>query len=66
MAATCGNTDKKGSFQVKNTGSGDLHLVSGSPALNAVPTSVTAPATDIDGQAQPMGPALDAGADEMG
>jgi hypothetical protein len=65
-AATCGSTDKKGSFQVKNTGSGDLHLVSGSVALNAVPTSVAAPATDIDGQAQPMGPALDAGADEMG
>jgi chitodextrinase len=63
-AASCGTTDKKAAFQVKNPDSGDLHLSTGSAAINAVPTSTTAPTTDIDGNPRPNGPANDAGADE--
>ena len=43
----------------------DLHLVAGAPAINAG-LATQAPATDIDGQGRPMGPAPDIGADEAG
>jgi hypothetical protein len=43
----------------------DLHLVAGAPAINAALAS-QAPATDIDGQSRPIGPAPDIGADEAG
>jgi hypothetical protein len=46
-------------------GGGDLHLSGGAPAINAALAS-QAPATDIDGQARPQGPAPDIGADEAG
>jgi hypothetical protein len=40
----------------------DLHLTHGSPARDLIPSSTLA--TDIDGDARPSGPAVDAGADE--
>ena len=43
----------------------DLHLVAGAPAINAG-LAGQSPATDIDGQARPQGPAPDIGADEAG
>jgi hypothetical protein len=43
----------------------DLHLVAGAPAINAA-LADQAPATDIDGQGRPIGPAPDIGADEAG
>jgi Protein of unknown function (DUF1565) len=43
----------------------DLHLLAGAPAINAG-LAGQAPATDIDGQARPQGPAPDIGADEAG
>jgi hypothetical protein len=43
----------------------DLHLMAGAPAINAGLAS-QAPATDIDGQGRPQGPAVDIGADEAG
>jgi chitodextrinase len=48
-----------------NPGGADLHLRSGSPALNqGDPTN--APPIDFDNQPRPLGPAPDAGADEAG
>jgi hypothetical protein len=41
----------------------DYHLTGG-PAVDSVPSSVSNLADDIDGQARPIGPALDAGSDE--
>jgi hypothetical protein len=46
-------------------GGGDLHLSPGAPAINAALAS-QAPATDIDGQVRPQGPAPPIGADEAG
>jgi hypothetical protein len=46
-------------------GGGDLHLSAGAAAINAGLAS-QAPATDIDGQPRPQGPAPDIGADEAG
>jgi hypothetical protein len=43
----------------------DLHLVAGAAAINAALAN-QAPATDIDGQGRPIGPAPDIGADEAG
>mgnify|MGYP005838713129 CR=1 FL=1 len=46
---------------------GDYHLAAGSPAIDigaASKGAVSAPATDIDGEARPAGTASDAGADE--
>jgi hypothetical protein len=43
----------------------DLHLAAGAPAINAALAS-QAPASDIDGQARPLGAAPDIGADEAG
>jgi hypothetical protein len=46
-----------------NPSGGDLHLTSTSPAIDSgSPTNFSA--TDIDGQARPMGARADAGADE--
>lgn len=42
----------------------DLHLQSGSPAINAA-NPAYAPNTDFDGQSRPLGPAPDIGADEV-
>ncbi len=41
----------------------DYHLTGG-PAVDSVPTSISNLLDDIDGQARPDGPALDAGSDE--
>jgi hypothetical protein len=41
----------------------DYHLTGG-PAVDLVPTSVSNLADDIDGESRPRGPALDAGSDE--
>jgi hypothetical protein len=43
----------------------DLHLVAGAAAIDAA-LAAEAPATDIDGQTRPIGPAPDIGADEAG
>lgn len=48
-----------------NVGARDMHLMSGSPAVNAG-TSTGAPATDIDGVSRPAGGAYDIGAYEYG
>ncbi len=47
---------------------GDVHLLPGSPALDAADPSIVPAAgeTDLDGEARPVGTALDAGADEGG
>jgi hypothetical protein len=43
---------------------GDLHLRAGSPAIDVVPVS-SAPPTDLDGTARPVGPKADVGAYEF-
>jgi hypothetical protein len=63
--AKCGATDKNAASGFVDPSTLNLHLAPGSAALNAGdPASY--PATDIDGQSRPMGPAPDAGADEAG
>jgi len=66
--AACGPTDLNVAslgFLNATTGSFDLHLAPGSPALNrGDPGSY--PAGDIDGQSRPLGSGPDAGADEAG
>jgi hypothetical protein len=56
------------SFPYVGYATGDLHLLNGSAAMNAVlPTAADyAIASDIDFQARPMGSARDIGADESG
>jgi hypothetical protein len=44
--------------------SGDWHLTAGSPCVNAG-TSTSAPPVDFDGDARPIGPAVDIGPDEL-
>jgi chitodextrinase len=64
QGGTCGSTDKNaapGFIDANN----NLHLASGSAALNAGDPS-SYPSKDIDGQSRPMGSAPDAGADEAG
>jgi hypothetical protein len=60
----CGSTDLNvDDLGFVNPGAGDYHLKSTSPAIDAGDPS-SYPATDIDGQARPLGAAPDAGADE--
>jgi chitodextrinase len=71
LSGTCTSTDKAAASGYVNGASNaaqDYHLTPGAAAINAVPLSVSGgcPATDIDGQARPMGSACDAGADEAG
>jgi hypothetical protein len=61
---TCSSTDKQAPLAFVNPSSGDLHLLAGSAAINAVPVSIGALSLDLDGQARPIGLADDAGADE--
>ncbi|BDI32087.1 hypothetical protein CCAX7_41380 [Capsulimonas corticalis] len=49
-----------------NASAGDYSLLSTSAAVNAVPTSVSHPSTDINGSARPQGSAVDEGAYEYG
>jgi hypothetical protein len=65
---TCGPSDISAGngppfVNVSDHGDFDYHLTGG-PAVNLVPTSVSDLADDIDGQPRPIGPALDAGSDE--
>jgi hypothetical protein len=61
---SCGPTDKNvTSLGFANPAAMDLHLLLGSPAIDAGDPA-NFPVTDIDGQARPIGPAPDAGADE--
>jgi hypothetical protein len=62
--AVCNSSDKAvGSAGFVNPGAHDLHLTTGSPAIDAGDPG-DYPANDLDGQARPMGGAPDAGADE--
>jgi hypothetical protein len=68
MACGTGDVNLSGSYPFANTVNGagmDYHL-SGGAARDLVPESESNLATDIDGQARPMGPRRDAGADESG
>jgi hypothetical protein len=61
---TCSSSDKAVSDPgFVNAGANNLHLLASSPAINFGDTG-NYPSLDIDGQARPMGPAPDAGADE--
>jgi hypothetical protein len=62
---TCGATDKQAAPGFVNAGAFDLHLATGSAAVNAGDPAQY-PGEDIDGQSRPMGSAPDAGADERG
>ena len=61
----CGATDVIGAPGFVNAGTMDLHLASGSTAIDFVPLAVAGPTTDIDGNARPQGNASDAGAHEV-
>jgi chitodextrinase len=64
--AKCSSTDKQVSaIGFVNAASLDLRLTAGSPAIDAGNPS-NYPASDIGGQARPLGGAPDAGADEAG
>jgi chitodextrinase len=61
--AKCGATDKTAPSGFVNAATFDYHLATGSAAINAGdPANYSA--TDIDGQARPLGGIPDAGADE--
>jgi hypothetical protein len=65
---TKSSTSKTVDPKFVNPGAGDLHIASGSPAIDAG-SNESANAgyrTDIDGSAVPIGPAVDIGADERG
>ena len=60
----CNSSDKSvSSAGFVSPSTGDLHLLSTSPAVDFGDTT-NYPSVDYDGQARPMGPAPDAGADE--
>jgi hypothetical protein len=66
MACGTGDVNLSGAYPYVNTVNGagmDYHLTGGA-ARDLVPESESSLATDIDGQARPMGPRRDAGADE--
>ena len=66
VGGNCGSSDKSvANPGFVNESTFDLHLTSGSPAINAGDPA-NCPATDIDGDARPAGAACDAGADEFG
>jgi chitodextrinase len=73
MSFPCNSTDKIVSgtryesdrLGFANAAGGDLHLTSGSPAINAGSPS-DFPSADFDGQTRPLGGRADAGADEAG
>jgi chitodextrinase len=62
QGGTCSTTDKNAAAGFIDA-TNNLHLATGAAAVNAG-DSTNYPATDIDGQARPMGSAPDAGADE--
>ena len=62
---SCGSNSKNAAPGFVNAASFDLHLTPGSPAIDFVPLSVQAYATDIDGNTRPQGSANDAGACEV-
>jgi hypothetical protein len=62
----CGSTDINAAPGFVNSGAFDLHLASGSAAIDFVPLTVAAPSADIDGLSRPFGLKLDAGASEFG
>lgn len=67
QGGTCGASDiAVAAMRFVDAANFDLHLRSDSEARNAVPLSVAAPATDIDGDLRPLGGTPDAGADEAG
>jgi hypothetical protein len=61
----CGATDVNTASGFVNASTMDLHLASGSVAIDFVPLSANGPTTDIDGNARPQGAARDAGAHEF-
>ncbi len=68
MACGTGDVNLGGAYPYANTVNGasmNYHLTGGA-ARNLVPASESNLATDIDGQARPIGAARDAGADESG
>ncbi|HVZ61688.1 MAG TPA: choice-of-anchor Q domain-containing protein [Terriglobales bacterium] len=62
----CGSTDINAAPGFVNPGAFDLHLASGSAAIDFVPLTVAAPSADIEGLSRPFGLKLDAGASEFG
>jgi hypothetical protein len=60
----CGSTDKNAAPSFTNASSLDLSLASGAAAIDFVPLTVSAPSTDINGNARPQGSGYDAGAVE--
>jgi chitodextrinase len=59
----CGSTDKK--VSTLGYASGGFGLLSTSPAIDAVPSSVGCPQQDLLGTSRPLGAACDAGASEV-
>jgi hypothetical protein len=61
----CRSSDRRvASIGFVNATAGDLHLTSSSPAIDAG-NPADHPARDFDRQSRPLGPAPDAGADEL-
>lgn len=58
----CGATDVNAAAGFLNSGTLDLRLLSGSAAIDFVPSSIAGPATDIEGKPRPQGSGRDAGA----
>jgi hypothetical protein len=66
QGTTCGSSDRNvANLGFANPATLDLHLLAGSPAIDAGDPGNYPPA-DIDGQSRPIGGAPDAGADERG
>ena len=63
QGAACSSTDKNAPAGFRNPNAFDFHLVDGAAAVNAGDPN-NHPATDMDGQARPLGGTPDAGADE--
>ena len=61
----CSSTDANAATGFVNESGFDFHLAPGAKAIDFVPLSVPAPATDIEGLARPDGNANDAGATQV-